>query len=96
MSGSGIPIIRLEIEGMKTAILTAFMENQLKLDSMLKDAVEKFCSPENVERIMNDAVNTTLKKAIESEIDTFFRYGKGNVVLKEAVTNKLSEMYQVP
>lgn len=92
----GLPIIRLEVESLKASILHAFSDYQLQFDSTVKAAVEKFCEPNNVQLIVNKAVDTTMREVIQSEVESFLRYGKGRVVLKEAVNKKLAEVYEIP
>lgn len=88
---SGIPIIRLELEGMKLAILHAFSEYQAGTDQAVKEAMEKYCSPENLARIVDQCVERELRAAIEKEIASFFQYGAGRQFLAAAVKQKLSE-----
>lgn len=88
---NGMPIIRLELDGMKIAILHAFSEFQAATDAQVKAAMEKFCSPENVQRIVERCVEQEMKHAIEREIRNFFQLGAGRKFLAAAVAKKLSE-----
>lgn len=90
---SGIPIIRLELEGMKLAILSAFSDYQAAADEQVKAAMEKFCSPGNIRNIVEQCVERELKAAIEKEISSFFQYGDGRRFLAAAVKDKLSESF---
>jgi len=84
-----IPIVRLEVEYMKHSILHAFTEYSAQVDADVKAAVEKFCSGENVSRIIHAAVETSLKAAINEQIESFYRYGAGREVIKQAVSKAL-------
>lgn len=86
-----LPIIKLEIERMKHTMVVAMSEYQAQIDSNLKAAVEAFCQPENLKRIIDAQVEQTLKQVIEEEVKNFFRYGKGRQVVSAAVVAKLSE-----
>ena len=90
MNEHSIPVVRLEVGYMKHAILHAFSQHSAQMDADVKRAVEHFCRPENVSAIVAKAVNDTLKRAIEEEIDRFYRYGAGQSFLREAVEKKLS------
>ena len=90
MRDQAIPVVRLEVEYMKHAILHAFTEHTLKVDADVKAAVERFCRPENIAAIVEDAVNHALKEAIYSEIENFYRYGAGKAHIVEAVRKRLS------
>lgn len=89
---TSIPVIRLEVEYMKHAILHAFTAHQLKIDTDLKEALERFCQPANIKAIVGKAVDQTLKNAIESEIENFFLYGAGRATIAEAVKKRLEKM----
>jgi hypothetical protein len=87
-----IPIIRLEIEHMKHAMLHAFGDYQLQFDETLRKAVEVFCQPDNIDRIVTRQVNESLEQAIRDEVDNFFRLGKGRAAIKAAVLARLEQV----
>lgn len=91
MKDHSIPVVRLEVEYMKHAILHAFTEHTLKVDQDVKAAVEHFCRPENVRAIVAQAVDSVLKDAIEGEIRDFFMYGAGREALAQAVKDRLNK-----
>lgn len=84
-----MPIIRLSLEGMQMSILHAFAQYQVENDAMVKEAVEAFLKPENVQRIVAQCVEREIKSALEKEISTFFLYGAGRDFLAKAVKEKL-------
>jgi hypothetical protein len=90
---NGIPVIKIELEHMKHSILHAFSQHVADTDSMVKSAVEKFCTPENLQRILDNQVEAVLKAAIQEEVGTFFRYGDGRAFLRKAVTDQLEKNY---
>jgi hypothetical protein len=87
---NAVPIIRLEIEHMKAQMLIALSKYAVQIDSDIQNSVEAFCTPENLEAIIDAAVKSTLKLAIEQEISNFFRYGKGNAVIREVIQKQLT------
>ena len=91
MREQSIPVVRLEVEYMKHAILHAFTEHTMKVDEDVKRAVEYFCRPENIQAIVGKAVNDVLKSAIEDEIRNFFMYGAGKAALADAVKRRLEK-----
>ena len=84
-----MPIIRLEVERMKIAVATALTNYQAQFDQDLQIAVEQFCQPEHLRSVIKEAVDQSLKQAIESEIQTFFRYGAGRAAIAQAVLARL-------
>jgi len=94
MRPESIPVVRLEVDYMKHAILHAFTEYSLKVDADVKAAVERFCTPENVMRIVDEAVRTELRAAIEKEIHDFYAYGSGHQYIAGAVKKMLEERHE--
>jgi hypothetical protein len=89
-----IPLIRLEIERMKYGITTALTQHQLLLDQEFQQAVEKFCTPENISRIVKSQVDITLEQVIREEVVTYFKVGPGREAITEAVEEKLKASFQ--
>lgn len=90
---STIPVIRLEVDYMKHAILHAFTAHQLQIDQDVKAALDRFCRPENIQAIVSKAVDSTLEHAIKSEIEKFYLYGAGRSVIAEAVKKRLEKSH---
>jgi predicted flavoprotein YhiN len=90
-NGMSVPMIRLEVEGMKTSIICALSEYTAQMDADIKKAVELACTPDRVKEVLYAAVGKELKNAIEDEIRNFFAYGNGRKAIKAAVEDKLTE-----
>lgn len=86
-----IPVIRLEVEHMKHSIVAALSEYTAQIDEDLKNAVDAFCRPENLKRIIEETVNKELKIEIERQVQNFFRYGAGQQAIAYAVTQRLEK-----
>jgi hypothetical protein len=67
-----IPIIRLEVEGMRHAINVALHEHHLDMDSSIQSAVDEFCSKENIDAIVKSQVKIVIEKIINEEFHSFF------------------------
>jgi len=83
------PMIRLELQGMKMAIIRTLSEYQVQLDSEIKQAVEAFCTEANLRDIINDQVTRTLDSVIRSEVEKFFMYGEGRATIAQVVKETL-------
>lgn len=88
---NSVPVIRMELEGFKIALLHAMSDHQLQIDQNVQAAVEKFCTPENLAKIIEDKSHTIMREAIESEVRDFFTYGDGRKAIRAAVQKKLKE-----
>lgn len=84
-----IPIIRLEIEGMRHAIVAAVGKHLAEMDSDIQVAIENICTPEHVTDIIKKTASAEIDAAIKSEIEQFYRYGPGREVIKKAVHETL-------
>lgn len=90
MSGR-FPVLTLELSGMREALHFAFTEHQARLDEQVHAAIEAFCTPENLARVIDEKVNQVLKAAIHEEIQRFYTYGKGRDVIRAAVERRLKD-----
>jgi hypothetical protein len=86
---NNIPIIRLEVEGMRHTISTALLEHQAQMDTDVRNAVETYCQPDNISRIIHDAARDALNTAIREEVKAFFLMGNGRKAVAEAVKESL-------
>jgi hypothetical protein len=89
-----IPVIKFEIEGIRTSVGVMLSKYALEMDQQIQDAVDNFCKSDVIERIITETTNTAIKATIESEIGDFFRYGNGRKAIKEAVQNQLNGIYK--
>lgn len=89
-----VPIIRLEVEYMKSAILHAFTQHQIEVDAMVRAAVEKACKPEAIQHVIDTTVRQVIDGAVKQEIQNFFgNYGHGGKAIRAAVTEYLDLVY---
>jgi hypothetical protein len=84
-----IPIIKLEVEGMRHTVMCALMEHQAKMDASIQAAIDAACTPENIDRVVQEAAGRALKEVIQAEVAKFFNWGPGREVVAAAVKAKL-------
>jgi hypothetical protein len=85
-----IPMVRLELEGMKYAIISAFNVHQAEQDANVRAAVEAYCNSGNLQQVLNTAVRETLNRAIKDEVERFYTYGEGRALVKRLVQERLA------
>lgn len=91
-----IPIIKLEVEGMRHSIYKALHQYNLEMDSMLKEAIEKYCADENLRYIIGQTVRQTVDQTVKEEIENFFqRSAEGRLIIAEEVRAKLLKDFKV-
>ena len=89
-----IPIIRLEVQGMKHTLLTALSQHSVEMEASVQQAVENFCTEKNLTAIVNDAVKYEMDMAVREEVRNFFGFGKaGRRAVKEAILEHLKRTY---
>lgn len=89
-----IPIITLEIQGMRNTILAALTDHAAKLDKGIQDALDKLCTEENVTRIVHDEARRQLDAALKEEVQNFFRWNNaGRAAVRQAVHEHLARQY---
>lgn len=86
-----IPVIRLEIEHMRHTMMVALSQYTARLDENLRQAVEAYCTPENLARIIDDETHRVLDHVIREEVKNWFIHGEGREIIKAAVEKKLKE-----
>jgi hypothetical protein len=89
-----IPIISLEIQGMKNTIKTALAEQAALMDKHIQDALEKLCTEDSVAAIVEAEARKQIELALKEEVQNFFRWSSnGRAAVREAVHEHLSRMY---
>ena len=84
-----LPIIRLEIEGIRNTLMVALTEQQLAMDDYIKESVDAFCDPENIKILVRNAATQALADAIKAEVKEFFWKGEGRKAVAEAVKTSI-------
>ena len=89
-----IPIIKLEIQGMRHTVCTALTQHTAVLDENIQKAVEEFCRPESLDALVRKIALQEINSAVSEEIQNFFRWsGNGRKAIKEAVIKAMDERY---
>lgn len=92
---NGHSIVRIEIEGMKHAIVSAITNRDIETEQFVRESIEKFCQPENISRIIAKEVDSTLEGVISEEIRRYFSYGKGREIVAHAVKERMDMMAEI-
>jgi hypothetical protein len=86
------PIIKLEVDFMKATMLRHLSEEAVKIDSMVQQAVEDYCSEENLRAILNVEVKQAMDAAVREEVRGFFNGTQaGRLAVREMVIRHLDE-----
>lgn len=87
----GIPIIRIEIEGIKHSLITAIIDHNKDMEQIVKAKLEKICTVEYMEALIEKELRDLIPKVIH---DSFNDYsvieGFRSMVIKE-IMPKINE-----
>jgi len=87
-----VPIIKLEVEGMRHTVTTALSQHSAEIDENIRKAINFYCSPDNIENVIHKEVTEAIDNAVKEEIRSFFKYSKpGRQAIREAVMKYLDE-----
>ncbi len=84
-----LPIIRLDVEGMRFSMLTAISQYQIELDEQLQNAVKRVCDPDNVQKVLDREMFKVFEAQVALEVAAFFGSGEGKDIINKAVVAKL-------
>lgn len=84
-----VPVIRLEIQRLKQTLMVALSDHATQMDADLQAALDRYLTPENVARIIDEEAHRQLDALIKEEVANWFRYGGGRQAIKEAIEAKL-------
>lgn len=83
---NGIPVIKIELEGMKQSISTALMARSGEFDKMIQIALDKSF---NVETIQHK-IDMQVAKALDDAIDTLSEHYLVKALVRDIVVKSLT------
>lgn len=86
-----LPILRIEIEQIKHNLCLMLSEYALNLDGLLKDSIDKFCTKENLVKIIDNQAQVVIRQEVEKAVTRFFTYGEGSEIVDAVVNARLGK-----
>lgn len=90
-----IPIIKLEVEGMRRTVQMALSEFMVQQDAMLKAALDAYLTEDNISRIVNETVRVTIQDCIKDAAQNYYKYGEGAKHIRALVVERLNEQDRI-
>ena len=85
-------MIKIEVESMKEVIHHAFSERMLDMSSEVKLALDRACTQENIQRVVDETTQAVVKEAVQNAIKRWWAVSEeGRALIDAAVTEKLNE-----
>lgn len=94
MNGNSLPIIRMELEGVRATVATMLTQYSARMDKNIKDAVDAYCTEDNLTKVINSAVNAALDHTIKESLTTYFRWGEGKSLVDTIVKSSVAHLHQ--
>jgi hypothetical protein len=84
-----VPVLRFSVEGMAAQVNVDLAEYATRMASDVQQAVDECLTVENVSAIIKREAALQLEAAIKGQIESYFKYGAGQKMVKAAVEQKL-------
>jgi hypothetical protein len=89
-----IPIIKIEFESMRQSLRIAMTEQMVTMDSNIKEAIDKYCTVENLQYIINSEVMRSVNEAVKEEVQSLFKYsGAGRKAIREQIKKYADDVW---
>jgi len=86
------PIIRLEVESMKHAMVTAFNNQSLNFSKELQLALDRAISPDVIQATIDKAAREVVAQTVDSAVRKWWATSEvAQDLIKQAVTKRLEE-----
>lgn len=84
-----MPVVSVELEGMKLHLKHAIAERQGWLDEWLEEQLNELLTPERLEADLKRQARDIVDRIVREEVERFYRYGNGRERIRAAVEAEL-------
>jgi hypothetical protein len=84
-----LPTIRLEIEGMRHAILHAFSQHNRDIEEYLQKETEKFVKGYDFQAAVAKSLGPLFDEIVRKAVERHFTYGPGREAIEKAIQDSL-------
>lgn len=86
MNQQAFPVIKIEFESMRHTLRTAMTQQMARIDTDIQAAIDRYCTAENLQAIIDENVRSSVNAAVKEEIQNLFRHSApGRAAIKEAI-----------
>lgn len=83
-------ILSFQVDGMRERLKAAIMDRSEEFKDMINEAINNACTVENVKAVLDSTASTEMRNVIREEVERFYRWGEGRIVIREAIEKHLS------
>lgn len=87
---NSIPMVRLTVESMQFEMKALLGSHVSRIFTEIEKSVEKVCTPENIERIIDAEASQALESLIREEMRNFYTKGDGRKYVVEKMVSYLN------
>ncbi len=80
-----MPMIRLELEGMRQAILHSFLKYNSELNKAVDEALKNAVSADSFFELVDREVREAVNECVAKEIKGYFGWGEGRKMISETI-----------
>lgn len=89
-----MPMVRIELEGMKHQIVHALASHNEEIEKAIEEqlaaTIKTFPFEETVRQLAREVISASIKEALEY----YFKYGEGRDVVKKSILERLDKLYE--
>ena len=91
MSNDFIPIIKIEVSHVRECMARAFAQKSDEIQQMVKHSLEKYCTEEWLQTVVDDQVRRMLERAGKVDMGSSFEAADAIAkIIRDALVEKLS------
>jgi formaldehyde-activating enzyme involved in methanogenesis len=84
-----MPIIKLELQNMKQAMMVTLGEHQAQISEYVEKSLDSTIADFDYDKVVAEVVNDCIKAAIQE----YFKYGQGRTLIKAATNEALAKLF---
>jgi len=84
-------VFTMEMDNVKRSFSHAISDHNNQINSMIKESVDKLCTVENIQNIINNKAEEIVKSCVEQSIKDFYMFGPGRTAIKKLVEDHLGK-----
>lgn len=91
---NNIPVIRVQLEGLRHSVQHAFSEEMLQYDEYVQKALEEALEPNKIAREITRLAELEVQHALKKAVEDYFKFGDGWVFIKEEASEMLNRSFE--
>lgn len=93
MAHEGLPVIRLELEGVRRQIAHMLQDSNGELAEFTKQKLAEVLTTANIEAQVQALAKQEIERAVRSAVEQYFRWGDGQKTLRAVIDATLNDAF---